>query len=568
MKHCIIYILSFILFFSCIRNESNIKSDLKYNQDILIGRMNKWNEFLANGQYDSLILDAHEFLDIAKRSEDTLSILYTYSCLAQSFLFIENRDSTEFYINKLEKYPLGKYNPSLASTFYNIKGINYLKDELNYAKALDAFKKGYSSIESSDDINNKITMLLNIVNIYYLRNDPNGLSYADKALSLINEHVTDFNKCQIYLKLAQMYFLTGDIIESTEYLKMAEVLIKKYDLKSLYSELYLSYASNLMKENEKAKVVEMLDKSLKYSRYSEPGIITYVYLLYGEYYENTHDYNKAILMYKKGLDISYNYDNIENRAKFLYRISDIHYKTGNKIEAGEYLRKYNQCLNTISNTQKEIEFNRLLMSYKEIEHENQIQEQELIILKSQKKQTLIIFISLIILIITLALIRMYTRQRKMYIKLAEQYYLFKQKVESQNISEGQKDTPVDSLKQQDIILFNKIEALMKNDKIYLNKDISIDLISEILNTNRTYVSRAINNISNMTFYSYLDSYRIKEATNIIENKTHDIIIKKLALDVGYNSVQVFYNAFKKETGCTPGTYISRIDEIKKQNHYM
>ena len=61
---------------------------------------------------------------------------------------------------------------------------------------------------------------------------------------------------------------------------------------------------------------------------------------------------------------------------------------------------------------------------------------------------------------------------------------------------------------------------------------SIDRMARTVGSNRVYVSRAINSCTGGNFYRYLDSYRIKEATRIIQNAGRDISFKALSDEVG------------------------------------
>ena len=93
---------------------------------------------------------------------------------------------------------------------------------------------------------------------------------------------------------------------------------------------------------------------------------------------------------------------------------------------------------------------------------------------------------------------------------------------------------------------------MDKDKIYRRKDISLDIIAEALGTNRTYISKCINNIAKMTFYNYINMYRIREATDIISKGNMNF--KELSDFLGYSSLSVFYRAFQRDTGLLPGKY--------------
>ena len=92
-------------------------------------------------------------------------------------------------------------------------------------------------------------------------------------------------------------------------------------------------------------------------------------------------------------------------------------------------------------------------------------------------------------------------------------------------------------------LFCRIDALM-----------SEKMIADTLGTNKTYVSASINKYAGMSFYRYLDMYRIREATAILSSSKERIPFKQLASMLGYNTDSTFYSAFYRETGLTPGDF--------------
>lgn len=110
-------------------------------------------------------------------------------------------------------------------------------------------------------------------------------------------------------------------------------------------------------------------------------------------------------------------------------------------------------------------------------------------------------------------------------------------------------------------IFDRIEDLMKTDKLYTDKELTLEKVANRLNTNRSYVSRAINKYSGQGFFNYINTYRINEATRILSES--DIPLKQLCDDVGFLSTSTFYRAFQKETGCSPSRYRSELLKLKK-----
>lgn len=115
----------------------------------------------------------------------------------------------------------------------------------------------------------------------------------------------------------------------------------------------------------------------------------------------------------------------------------------------------------------------------------------------------------------------------------------------------------------DEALWRGIEKLMKDDKLYCRKDISLEMIAVLLDSNVKYVSNAININSGKSFYNYINGYRIAEAVAILSDESNDIPLKALCEDLGYKSLSVFYRAFQSETGAPPARYRDEVRRIKK-----
>ena len=91
-----------------------------------------------------------------------------------------------------------------------------------------------------------------------------------------------------------------------------------------------------------------------------------------------------------------------------------------------------------------------------------------------------------------------------------------------------------------------------NEKLYLQKDISLTVLAEKMNTNRTYLSKFILE-EYSSFYNFLNKYRIEEACRILKNEKN-IVLKRIYSRVGYRSPNTFYRAFKEIKKVTPGEY--------------
>ncbi|WP_437398299.1 helix-turn-helix domain-containing protein [Flagellimonas lutimaris] len=100
---------------------------------------------------------------------------------------------------------------------------------------------------------------------------------------------------------------------------------------------------------------------------------------------------------------------------------------------------------------------------------------------------------------------------------------------------------------------SKIKKAFEEDKIYRDNTICLDILSGHIKENRYKVSQVINTYLSKNFYSFLNEYRIKEAKKLlVSNPT--LSVKAIMYEVGFNSKNSFYSAFKKITGLNPNDY--------------
>lgn len=101
----------------------------------------------------------------------------------------------------------------------------------------------------------------------------------------------------------------------------------------------------------------------------------------------------------------------------------------------------------------------------------------------------------------------------------------------------------------------RFEDLVISEQLFLQKGLKISDIATRLSTNRTYISRLVNNTYDMSFSDYINTLRIDYAEQyLIHNrgaKQTDI-----AEACGFPNASSFNNIFKKITGVTPKIWLA------------
>ena len=101
-------------------------------------------------------------------------------------------------------------------------------------------------------------------------------------------------------------------------------------------------------------------------------------------------------------------------------------------------------------------------------------------------------------------------------------------------------------------IIEKVANWIKTDG-YVQQGLTIKELSEILHTNRTYLSAYIKTTYKMTFREWITSLRLEYAKNILKEHP-EINIQKLAESSGFLSQSNFIKLFSEKEGCTPAKW--------------
>lgn len=112
---------------------------------------------------------------------------------------------------------------------------------------------------------------------------------------------------------------------------------------------------------------------------------------------------------------------------------------------------------------------------------------------------------------------------------------------------------------RNVILAERLNKLARDTEFYMQQRINMDEVAARLTTNRTYLSRMINQTKGCSFTEYVNMLRLERAYALFTTpgymKAHSI--SDLAAESGFASVATFRRAFVKKYDYTPLSYIKR-----------
>jgi len=103
-------------------------------------------------------------------------------------------------------------------------------------------------------------------------------------------------------------------------------------------------------------------------------------------------------------------------------------------------------------------------------------------------------------------------------------------------------------------LLIKINDYIIQNEVYLNPELKIWDIAKELNSNRTYISKVINENTGMNFANYINHFRVNKACEYLLEPTNKYLIEELSVKCGFNSISSFNRMFFQNKGMTPSSF--------------
>lgn len=549
----------------------------------------------AYPQYDTLI-------DIYIQGCDSVGLAIVYLNMlkdADIHMSLEKSDSILIYsanvFEAINDYTKAYQCYNLISVLNFNKGINH--KALDYSlMAIDKARQNNKEFDEAIAESN-IAMIYTKIGDYERANE-----YNFKALKLFVNQKNDMHIARCKLGIGNVYYLLHDYEKANSFFIEADtVFVRLNDSKghgicltnmgSIYKDI--GECEQALKCFYEAVSICDIDNDKDGNAYNYSNI--------GSVYINLMDYRQAINYYNKSNDICFelnnnsllssNYlqlskiyfaleqfdtacdycihcldlvkktgeKNIESQA--LEQLSDVFLECGNYKKAYEYYRRASIINDSLLYVEKsarnallEEKYNneRLEKGNLELRFTNEIQAIQI----HNQRQHIVGFaiISLILSVLFVIILVLYRKKNTAYkwiVKKNLEIIQTEQKIKSlSNI--------VPEEKQNSIIVFLETEFI--ENKIYTDQELTLEKLAKLCKTNRTYLSKIINEEYKKNYTDLINGYRINEAIRLISDPviSQKYSIEAIAYESGFTNISSFNTTFKKITGLTPSDFRKNI----------
>jgi AraC-like DNA-binding protein len=104
-------------------------------------------------------------------------------------------------------------------------------------------------------------------------------------------------------------------------------------------------------------------------------------------------------------------------------------------------------------------------------------------------------------------------------------------------------------------IYKKVIEQISNNQLFLNRNLKLSDLSELLKINEKLISKSINTYSKENFNAFVNKFRVKYATTLIDSEKFSYYtIDAIAEEAGFANKVSFYKAFKRIENISPSKY--------------
>lgn len=444
------------------------------------------------------------------------------------------------------------------------------------------YMQSVNSFSQKENQNQNLSYFMQVFGDYNLADQYQNLGLYNQSKKIISHLLSDqrllkSNDPKLRITIAKLYQLQAlnfgisrdyqnalkNLDKSDQYINTnnEENKIIKTENKIFRS----SYLMKLNKLTEYKQLIESVISDLEQEQ-NQPFLLGLAYENLSRYYFSIQDYTASAQKLELGLTLIENLPFNNLKIKIYESLSRTYFALHNDKKYHQHNKFYNDLKNKTNLSSKE--GIRYIVKLVETNQNKNIEFQKQNYLQSFWASSLILSLIIIGLLIYFLMIRNKNKDlKKQFDFFEKQTDRQRQAVSAHSVlkkssSDTEKNSNKISKEKEDEIL-QKLEEFERSDR-YLNKNMSLSLLSSQMEVNTKYLSEVINNNKEKNFNGYINKLRINHITQILKNDPMFLNYKVsyLAEYSGFSSHSSFTTVFKSVVGMSPNTYIQEISKSK------
>lgn len=493
-----------------------------------------------------------------------------YGHLILGLADIESRNSTKSY----EHLEMAR---NLAERMRNHEALTYILNGFgHYAlfvhddtySALSYYFQALDEVRICQDVRMHATLLSNISGVYWMRNDISGLKFAKEAIDIARKGNKIIPLFYGTVNAALYYLIADSLPQARNAIEEIERMYEKTSFEGEEADLDFLQALLCEKEGNKEKAYRHYASAIRHFTSASPSTITKVYIEYARLLRNDQHIRQAIEILEQGLARMDSTGIPIHKSQLLRELSLSYHEAGNDSQALAYAFECQQYQDRRFDEIRERATQEARIKHDIYSREQQINAQHLEILDNRFKITLFTVVLVLLLLALGMTFYFYKKKNRLYRAIVSQNREYMQREQllmkqMENLHSDETTQAVSAPFPSDKLsnLLSRFTTLMIEQKLFTDPSLTVASVADRLGTNRTYLSKTINESTGKTFTQLINDYRIREAIAQMSDFEANKPLKQIAAEVGFSSLSTFYATFQSSTGMTPARYRLKLKEI-------
>ena len=482
-------------------------------------------------------------------------------------------DSAHVYLEsaRIQAESAEKPDSATLGRIYNGLGLYYIQLMDDLPSGIDAFSIACKQVAGKPEAEKELDRyLINIAMAYGMGNNENaGLRYAEEAYRKGLEQNDSSVIHDSALTLAELKLKSKDIAEGRKYIDIARQYQRNIPNDHRITMLI---AEGLLKETEADYKTAESEYTLATEVAEAPVFLRLKSLLLLASLKSRNGMPQdAINVLNQGLRIAGHNKVRTYLPEIFTMLAECHMRLGHRNAALNLMFYYKTYSDSTQTLMKETAMQRLQLNNEIMLNKFTIERQRAHIQKREKDITIISACGILLVAALAFMLILFYKKRRMYAIIVRQNKEYAKHetylnrtiahLQSQILAQTQdrqaSGNTMPAFKIEDIM--TRLAILLTDESIISNNNLTLNSMAEMLNTNRTYLSKAIKEATGDSFPSLVRSFRVKKAIRLME-ENKDASLVEVYEKSGFTSRSSFYSAFKYEIGMSPSVYKSLLHE--------
>lgn len=521
----------------------------------------------VNNSFDSCLCYALRMLECSEQTgEAPADEVFACCYVGQSAFFLGRYDTATRYLERALALARRENDVWGMGAAYNGLGQLAVCARKDYLRALDCFTRSVRVLEGSPFPSLYYVAMSNLALTYWHRNDPAGLPYARRVLEYGREQRDTMHIFYGTYACAAMYYLMGDYDRALGNIRKTVGLVDRfYDKTGVYT---LSAIILHACGQPQAAAAHFRIAASELERAEATSAVDY-YLGYGRFLVDAGRCGEAVGVLRDGIDAADRSGNTVSRYLLYRNLSLAYRRMGAYREALDCFEVYHMESDSIFCVERERSLSEMQVRYETQKKESQLRQKQYEVLRERRKVQIAGLLAAAIAAVLLVVWALYRRKNALYLRIVSQYQEAIRREKALAAREGgtcaqQAQYARSSLTdEKSRTLFGELERLMRCERVYRQQELTKERLAELAGCNRTYLSQVVNEQTGMNMVSYINSFRIQEAVEMLSDVESRTPLKAVAFEAGFSSLSTFYKLFKQSVGMTPLKFREKAVELAR-----